>query len=73
MASNLDTNSFFRKKDKEWSIKSHTLDTLRTELKKWTRKNSDDIRAALDNPGLLNDLVHICLKSSSYQGTPCTF
>ena len=26
-------------------------------LKKWTRKNSDDIRAALDNPGLLNDLV----------------
>jgi len=57
LASNLDTNSFFRKKDKEWSIKSHTLDTLRTELKKWTRKNSDDIRAALDNPGLLNDLV----------------
>ena len=57
LASNLETNSFFRKKDKEWSIKSHTLDTLRTELKKWTRKNSDDIRAALDNPGLLNDLV----------------
>ena len=57
LASNLDTNSFFRKKGKEWSIKSHTLDTLRSELKKWTRKNSDDIKAALDNPSLLSDLV----------------